>query len=197
MNTDRDKLFELFHPIAQMEARKICREFGSYMRLYEADDLVNWADVSEFWPRYKDNTGAMRYVIRFAMLRALAMAQDYGKDVEAVTLDLQHGVPYNVAKSAGLIDKNQPTNRKDFDRRISPDEIQNRKAEDPVMQAILNEMKAILDNKKIFDKRDRDILLRRVCGGEPFSDISRSTGVERHKVRASYDTVIWKLRRML
>jgi len=78
MSMNETELFDMFYPIAQQEAERIRRDFKGCLRLYEEDDLINWAYLSGRWKRYSESGGAMRFVIRFAMLRALQKAGHRG-----------------------------------------------------------------------------------------------------------------------
>ena len=79
----KDEAFDVFLPIAKKVAQWIKNEHGELMRLYEEDDLISWAWLSQDWPKYKDNPGAMRVIIKFAMLRALEVESHYGMEIDA------------------------------------------------------------------------------------------------------------------
>jgi hypothetical protein len=191
--SEEGKLFDKFYSIAQMEAKSIRREFGEYLQLYEEDDLINWAYVSGFWKKYSDSDGAMRQVIRFAMLRGLAKAQDY--DRGGTKLSLEKGIPLDEARAAGLVDKNQPN--KKWDRRAATNELINKQADDPLMQAILGEIRTIIEDSGLFSEKDQQILTGRLYDEETFSSISHSVCLTRQGVRKRYDRSINELRRAL
>jgi hypothetical protein len=198
--TSDEKLFELFHPVAQMEAAKICKEFGrKYLRLYEEDDLINWAFLSDDWKRYVDNPGAMRQVIRFSMLRQLAKAQDFSRSVNITHMDLSHGVPYKVAQASGLIDKNLPYNPhlSEPERGVQMWELRNPKAEDPLKKILFHEMMEIIHNNNYFTEKDRDILLRRLREEETFDVIAEKENLSRAAVRVRFIKSMAKLRRLV
>lgn len=81
--TDRDENY-LFLEVATKEAIALLREYGhaSPLKFYERDDLVNWAFIAGTWKDYVDRPGAMRQVIRYAMLRAL---EKYHREMDEET----------------------------------------------------------------------------------------------------------------
>ena len=192
---NKDEQFELFYPIAQMEAKKIKLEFCGYLRLYEEDDLINWAYVSKFWVRYVDSPGALRQIIRFSMLRGLAKAQGYDREVNVDETPLDFGIPYQIAQRAGMANKNEPRGKFDQNRVVNQNELADPDQESPIYAALLMEIKDTIRHGGLFNKETQQILLRRLFDDETFTSISRSIGMPRNSVQVRFTTAVMKLRR--
>jgi len=194
MTNQNDTLYEKFIPVAEKEAKKIKRTFGGYLRLYEEGDLINWAYLSGFWSRYVDKPGAMRIVIRFAMLRSLEKAR---VETDGTVRNLQSGVAYGGARAAGLVDKNQPTNVKSFHKYIAATDLISPQAENPVLEASLHEIEDIIRTSKQFDEKDKEILLRRLMNEDTLTEISSSINMSLNGTSVRYHNGVRKLRSMI
>jgi len=99
MNTSKNELFEGFYPTARSVAEWMLRKKPELTRLYEVDDLINWAFISDQWPKYIGNQGALTVVIKMAMLRALEKDQQHkrGPDPLGLLAPSEEDDPVDVA----------------------------------------------------------------------------------------------------
>ena len=165
------KLFHRFMAIAEMEATKIMREYGAYIRLYEKNDLIGWALVDGYWPDYTESDGVMRQVIRFDMLRSLNHALGYDSRQDRV---LVHSV--------------------DMDR--MPD-IVDKDGSDPLQCAMIDEMVDLVVHTKVLTEEERIALLRRYVDGETYGETGKSMKTCRSTAHKYCKTGLNKIRRMV